>query len=376
MRSGFASEVLPLFLELAVMPSPSGEERAVADLVTAYLRELGLDVNEDDAGARLGSSSGNLVTRLEPTSNGDGIPIFLCAHLDTVTPTAPIEPVVTEGVVRNTTGTILGADNKAAVATMLEAARLLLSERRPHAGVELLFTVREETGCEGAGAFDHSTLAAGVGFVFDIEGPIGDVILAAPHHRTIDVHFKGQAAHAGINPEAGRSAITAAARAICDLRLGCIDDETTANVGVIEGGVARNVVPDSCHFVAEARSRDERKLEVLVAEMLECIGFAAAVTDCEVETQVCQKYPGYRLRRDDQVVRLAAQALERSGHEVHTRESNGAADANVFNGRGLPCANLANGVSRIHSPEEEIAVADLEAMVDVTLELVEAARGA
>jgi tripeptide aminopeptidase len=129
-------------------------------------------------------------------------------------------------------------------------------------------------------------------------------------------------------------------------------------------------------MVAEARSRDERKLEALVAEMLESIGFAAAVTECEVETQVTTKYAGYRLRRDHPAVRLAAQALERSGHAVRTRESNGAADANVFNGRGLPCVNLANGVSRIHSPEEEIAVADLEAMVEVTLELVEAAHGA
>jgi len=375
MRVSWASEVLALFLELASVPSPPGEERAVADLVIRYLRDLGLDASEDGAGARLGSTTGNILARLGPT-NGGGLPIFLCAHLDTVAPTGPIEPVVTDGLVRNAGGTILGADNKAAVAAILEAARLLLSERREHAGVELLFTVKEETGCEGATAFDVSELTAEIGFVYDFEGPIGDVVVAAPYQRTLDVAFKGRAAHAGISPEEGRSAVAAAARAIADLRLGRIDDETTANVGVIQGGTARNVVPERCRLVAEARSRDERKLEEVVAEMVDCFAFAAAVSECEVETQIGSKYPGYRFRPEDVPVRLAAQALERCGFSVRTVESNGGADANVFNGRGRRCANLANGMARIHSPDEQIAVADLEAMVGVTLELAEAARSA
>jgi len=376
MQASWAPEVLALFLELASVPSPPGEERAVADRVIRYLRDLGLEVSEDDAGARIGSTAGNILARLEPTNGGGGIPIFLCAHLDTIAPSGSIEPVVSDGVVRNAAGTILGADNKAAVAALLEAARLLLSERREHAGVELLFTVKEETGCEGAAAFDVSSLTAAVGFVYDYEGPIGDVVMAAPYQRTIDAVFKGRAAHAGISPEEGRSAVVAAARAIADLRLGRIDEETTANVGVIEGGTARNVVPERCRVVAEARSRDERKLEQIVAEMVDCFAFAAAVSECEVETQIVSKYPGYRLHRDDLPVRLAAQALERSGYSTRAVESNGAADANVFNGRGRRCANLANGMTRIHSPDEQIAVADLEAMVGVTLELVEAARGA
>ena len=367
-------DVLALFLELAAVPSPPGSERAVADKVVHYLRDLGLGVVEDGAGPLVSSSSGNILARIEPT--GGGLPIFLCAHLDTVAPAGPIQPVVTDGVVRNAARTILGADNKASVAAMLEAARILLVERRPHAGVELLFTVREETGCEGAAAFDQSGLAAKLGFVYDYEGPIGQIVLAAPYQRTIDALFKGRAAHAGIAPEEGRSAILAAARGIADLRLGRIDEETTANVGTIDGGVARNVVPDRCRVVAEARSREERKLEELVAEMIDCLSFAAAVTECEVETQVASKYAGYRLRPDALPVRLAGVALERAGFTVRTVESNGGADANIFNGRGLPCVNLANGMARIHSAEEQIAVADLEAMVTVTLELIEAARGA
>jgi tripeptide aminopeptidase len=378
MPASATSDVLPLFLELAAVPSPPGDERAVADRVIRYLRDLGLAAREDGAGERVGSNAGNILARLEPVGPGGdgGTPIFLCAHLDTVAPSGPIEPVVDGGKVRNAAGTILGADDKASVAAMLEAARVLLAERRPHAGVELLFTVREETGCEGAAAFDGDLLEAAKGFVYDYEGPIGQVVVAAPHQRTVDCVFKGRAAHAGISPEDGRSAIVAAARAVVDLRLGRIDTETTANVGIIEGGVARNVVPDRCRIVAEARSLDEARLEELVGEMLDSLAFAASVAECEVETQVGSKYPGYRLSPGDAVLGLARTALVRCGFAVETIESNGGSDANIFNGRGLTCANLANGMARIHSPEEEIAVADLEAMVGVTLELVEAARTA
>jgi len=265
----WASDVLPLFLELAAIPSPSGEEEAVAGRVRAYLRDLGIETEEDEAG--------NLLARLPGTSEGTGEPIFLCAHLDTVPPLGPIEPVVEDGVVTNGAATILGADDKAAVAVLLEATRLLLSEGRPHAGVELLFTTREETGLEGAFAFDESRLEARLGFVYDYSGAVGEVVVAAPSGRAIDVVFTGRPAHAGINPEDGRSAIAAAARAISDLRLGRIDEETTANVGLIEGGSALNVVPARCRLAAEARSRDERKLAELVQEMLDCFAFAAAV---------------------------------------------------------------------------------------------------
>src|SRR6266511_1351779 len=153
-----ASEVVDLFTELAALPSPPGEERAVADLVARYLRDLGLTVDEDDAGEKVDSTIGNLYCRVEPT-DGSGTAIFLCAHLDTVPPTGPIEPVVEEGVVRNAGGTILGADNKSAVAAMVETARRLVDEQRPHAGVELVFTPKEEVGLRGAGAFDCSRLA-------------------------------------------------------------------------------------------------------------------------------------------------------------------------------------------------------------------------
>jgi tripeptide aminopeptidase len=177
-------------------------------------------------------------------------------------------------------------------------------------------------------------------------------------------------------PEDGRSAIAAAARAIADLRLGRLDEETTANVGVITGGTARNIVPEWCRFDAEVRAHDERVLGEVVGEMLDTIAFAASAADCEVETTVQESYRGYRFRRDDAPVRLAADALQRAGRAPTYALTGGGADANVFNLRGLQCVNLANGMVDIHTPDERIAVADLDAMVDVTLALFDAARDA
>src|SRR5215831_16606300 len=320
------SEVVDLFTELAAIASPPGEERPVADAVARYLRDLGLTVDEDDAGATVGSNIGNLYCRVEPSGNGAGTPIFLCAHLDTVQPTGPLQPVIEDGIVRNAGGTILGADNKSAVAAMLEGTRRVLAENRPHAALE--------------------------------------------------VRFHGRAAHSGMYPEEGRSAIAAAARAISDLRLGRVDEETTSNVGLIHGGSAPNIVPEWCVLSAEARSHDERKLGELVQEMIDAFAFAAGLEDCELETKVSKSYKGYRFKPDDEVVRIAGAALERSGYTPTYGLSGGAADANVFNERGLACLNLANGMQDIHTPDERITVDDLEGMVEVTLALVDVARDA
>ena len=339
----------------------------------AELADIGLTADEDGAGASIGSTIGNILCRL-PARHEAGTPLFLCAHLDTVPPAGEIEPVVEEGFVRNAAGTILGADNKSAVAVMLAAARRIAEEGIPHAGVELLFTPKEEVGLRGAYAFDHTRLEAELGFVFDQAAPIGEIILGAPTQKSIVARFHGRAAHAGMYPEEGRSAIVAAARAIADMRLGRIDERSSANVGVIEGGVARNIVPEWCTISAEARSRDTATVAELVQEMVDAIAFAASTSDCTVETEVEHTYAGYTFSTDAPVVALAAEGLRRTGHEPSTAFSGGGADANVFNERGLPCVNLANGMIDIHTADERIAVEDLEAMVDVTLALVAAAR--
>ena len=369
------SPLVDLFLELCAVPSPSGTERAVADRVTAYLTDLGLEWDEDDSAARLNGDTGNVYCRIPPANGAEGTPIFLCAHTDTVPPEAAIDPVIDEdGIVRNASGTILGSDNKAAVVVMLEAVRRVLGERRGHAGIELLFTPQEEVSLRGADAFDHTRLVATTGYVYDQGAPLGEIVLGSPHARLLDFRFHGAAAHAGMYPEDGRSAIAAASRAIADFRLGRIDDETSANVGVITGGTARNVVPEWCSFTAEVRSHDERKAVGLAREMLESAAFAASLADCEVESEVRPSFPGYRFREADAPVRLAATALERAGYTPSYALSGGGADANVFNARGLQCVNLANGMMQIHTPDEHIAVADLEGMVEVTLALIDVAR--
>jgi tripeptide aminopeptidase len=366
------SEAVDLFLELAAIPSPPGEERGVADVVLRYLRELGLEPDEDDCGPRIGSTAGNVYARVEPTA--EGTPLFLCAHMDTVPPDGELEPVVADGVVRNAGGTILGGDNKAAITAMLEGVRRVLAEGVPHAGIELVFTPKEEVGLVGANAFDDGRLHAQLGYVYDQEGAIGEVILGAPWSRALEVRFHGRAAHAGMAPEEGRSAIQAAAKAIADLRLGRVDELTTANVGVITGGTAGNVVPEWCTFLAEARCHDEAKLGEFVQEMLDAFSFAATETDCDVETTMRKSYDGYRLKREEPAVALAAEAFSRCGFEPRYGLSGGGADANVFNGRGRRCVNLSHGVFGFHTPDEHVSVADLDAMVGVTVALVEAAR--
>ncbi len=368
-----ADGALGLFLELAAIASPSRRERAVTDVCIARLRDLGLDPQED-APPRPGDEAGNVICRIPATAGETGTPILLCAHVDTVEPTAPIEPVVSDGVVRNRQNTILGGDNKAAVASMLEGLRRILAEGRPHAGIELVLSVQEETGLHGVKALDCSQFAARVGYVYDHAAPIGGIVTQCPSQYSIDATFLGRSAHAGIAPQDGRNAIAAAAHALAEMRFGRLDDETTANVGTISGGVARNIVADRCDVRLEVRSRDHERALKESQIMLDALAHAANAAECELETVATQEYRAYKLRRADPVVQIAWSALEACGFEPSPLATGGGADAHLFNERGIPCANLGNGMALIHTPDEHIAVADIEAMVGVTLALVEAAR--
>ena len=369
-----ATPVLDLFRDMAAIPSPSGRERPVADLTLAYLRDLGLDPTEDDAGAAIGSDMGNIHVALPPTEGEDGTPIFLNAHLDTVPPTGPIDPEVRNGIVVNRNDTILGADNKAAVAVMLAAVADLVRSGRPHAGVELVLTPMEEVGLRGAKAFDTSRLRARVGYCYDHAAPIGQIVLAAPSQRTLRLTFRGRPSHSGMAPEQGRSAILAAARAIAAMPLGRIDSETTTNVGLIEGGVAGNIVPALCVVSAEARSRSAVRLSATVQAILDACTAAASETGCEVEAAVSSEYETYRFSGEEPPVALAVRALAACGYEPGFIESGGGADANVFNAAGMPCLNLCNGAAEIHTSTEHIAVADLEGMTAVTAALIDLAH--
>jgi tripeptide aminopeptidase len=370
------SEVLELFLQLVRVSSPPGSERAVVDLCASYLRDLGLEPIEDDAAGPLGGDAGNLYCRIPASEGETGTPLFFCAHTDTVPHSVPIRPVVSDGVVTNAEDGILGADNKATVAAVLDAVRQVVAHGLPHAGIELVLTAQEEVGLRGAKAFDHDRLHAPLGYVFDHAGAIGGMVLEAPTQYSIDARFIGREAHSGIAPEEGHSAITAAARAIAEMRLGRIDDETTANVGLINGGRARNIVAGGCTISAEARSLVSGKALRQCQAMIDSITHAADAEGCEVETATTHEYEAYRLRRADPVVALAERALIACGYVPEVLRTGGGADSHIFNERGRPCLNIPNGMKAIHTSSEEIAVADVEGIVRIVLALLEAARDA
>jgi tripeptide aminopeptidase len=360
------------FAALCRIPSPFGSERACADEVARQLRSLGLDVIEDDVAAATGAECGNLLARI-PARSSPARTILLCAHLDTVDQAAPIEPVIVDDGWENANHAILGADNKAAVAVLLEVARRCVAEAAP-VEIELLFTVSEENALAGAKAFDVERLSAEFGYVLDHATPIGGIVVASPTYYRVAAHFRGRAAHAGIRPEDGRSAILAAARAIAAMPQGRLDSQTTANVGSIQGGVgSTNVVAESCSLLAETRSLDAARAEGVVAEMVDALNDAAADTECDVDI-VCEKlFEGFRLRPATPAVAAAEAALRACGYEPDRIATGGGSDANAFIVAGLPVVCLANGTERNHEPTERVAVAALEGMLDVTLALLDAA---
>jgi tripeptide aminopeptidase len=363
------------FAELCRIESPSGHERACAERVIAELRALDVAVDEDDAGPRAGSECGNLLARI-PAEQPAARSVLLCAHLDTVPPLAPVEPLLVDGYWENANEGILGADNKAAVAVILALARHIRSQGSP-VDVELLFTVCEETALSGSRAFDATRLRSELGYVFDHATPIGEVVIDSPTHFRVEADFRGAAAHAGIRPEDGRSAILAAARAIAALRLGRLDEQTTVNVGTIAGGSAMNVVPERCTVVAEVRGMQEQRAETVVAEVVDRLHEAANLPECEcdVDIAVQQTFQGFHLPATKPAVQLAERALRASGHEPVRISSGGASDANALLVQGIEVVNLANGTERNHEPDERVGVEALESMLDVALALLDAAAG-
>lgn len=357
------------FAALCAVRSPSGEERAMADAVTTQLQALGLVVDEDATDPQTGAGAGNLLARI----GGRGAKtILLCAHLDTVPHPGLVEPVCEDGAWTSAGETILGADNKAAVAVLLELARRCAVEGSP-VGLELLFTTSEERALAGAKALDTKVLAAEHGYVLDHASPIGEVVVASPTYYRVEVSLHGKPAHAGIRPEDGRSAIIAAARALTAIPHGRIDAETTANVGSISGGVAgTNVVAEHCSFVAEVRSLDPAKAEAAVAQLVDAVYDAAnePVCSCDVDVIVEKLFDGYRHAPDAPAVLAAEEAMRRCGHVPRRIVTGGGSDANALEAAGLPCTNLANGTERNHELSERVTVAALEGMLDLMFELL------
>ncbi len=348
------------FVRLCEIESPSRSEREVADFVAAELSACGLDVHEDDSAAQTGSNAGNLLARLP---GPQGAPtVLLCAHLDTVPLTAPVEVRRESERFTNRNEAILGADNKAAVAVLLGVARRFAGGAP--VGIELLFTTCEELALLGAKELGHE-LRAEFGFAFDHATPIGELIVAAPSYYRLEARYHGAAAHAGIRPEDGRNAIAAAARAIAGMRLGRIDESTTANVGLIEGGSAGNIVAERCTVALEARGLDDDAVGLVVGEMVDRLTEAGSDQECDLELTVEQLFRSYRMPKSAVSVRVAAAALEGLGIEPSFVASGGGSDANILVAGGLEVLNVANGTERNHEPDEAVTVDALERVLDI-----------
>lgn len=370
MRPDVEGELLELFVRLAGIASPTGAEREIADVVKRYTDKLGLRIHEDASAPVTGCGCGNLVVSVP--GRGEAPPIGLCAHLDTVPVASAPRVVVEDGFVRSDGETILGADDKAAVAVLLLLARDLAAEP-PAGGVEIVFTAGEEAGLLGAKALDLGLLEARRMFVLDSDGAPGTLIIGAPTQKRIDAEFRGVAAHAGIAPERGRSAIVAAARAIAAMRLGRLDDETTANVGIVSGGTAANVIPEHCVVRGEARSRDPLKVTAQAEHMVDAISTEAAACGVDVEIDVREAFRGYRHDDESPLLVVAAEAAASAGLEPRLVEGGGGSDGNVFNARSLPALTLGVGFENAHSPRERMSIRRLGELYAMAAGVVRAA---
>ncbi len=359
------------FAALCRIPSPSRQERACADWLTDELRRMGLAVEEDESGPVVGSDAGNLLARIPGAGPAS---ILLCAHMDTVPLAAEVEPVLVDGAWENAHPGILGADNKSAVAVILELARRFArGGQPPPVGIEILFTVCEEISVAGSEAFDVTKLTSAFGYVFDHATPIGEVVIASPTHYRIQADFHGRAAHAGVRPEAGRSAIAAAARAVAAMELGRLDAETTANVGMIKGGSAINVVPERCRLEAEVRCLDADRAAAVATELVDHLQDAANAGECDLDVTMERMFSGFRTRPSAPQLVVAERALRACGYEPRRITTGGATDANSFEAAGFPCICLADGTEHNHEPTERISAQSLEDMLDIALTLVDEA---
>lgn len=366
-----------LLLELVQIDSVSREEREVAERVKQICEELGAEVEIDDAGEKVGGNTGNVIARF-PGTLPHAEAIMMSAHMDTVVPGKGVKPIVEGDIIRTDRTTVLGGDDKSGVAVILETIRCLQEQSIPHAPIDAVFSICEEVGLLGAKHVDTSSLRARFGLVFDSDDP-GFLFTKGPSANHFEFKIYGLESHAGVAPEQGISAIKIAAEAIASMKLGRLDEETTANIGVIRGGEATNIITNFVTLRGEARSLDDAKLEEQTRHMIQCLEDAASkyevtvdgvTTRGRVEAEVTREYSAMDVSDDSRVVKLVKQAASRMGLRVETMASGGGCDANIFNKRGIECANLGTGMRAIHTVKEWLDVKDMYAAAEMTLEIM------
>lgn len=345
------------FLELVRIDSLTFDERKMADTLKTKLYDMGLSVKEDDAGAEIGGNTGNLICKVE--GNDDVPSILLMAHMDTVVPGIGKKPVVEGNIIKTDGTTILGGDDVAGIECILEAIRVLREDKLNHGDIYIAFTVAEEGGLLGAKCLDLSNINVKYGFVMDDGGEIGHVAVRAPSQNKINIRVFGKASHAGLEPEKGISAIQIASEAISGMRLGRIDEETTANIGVIRGGQATNIVCENVDIKAEARSRDGAKLKKQTEHMKECFEKAALKFGGKVVFESETLYPAFNISEDDEIITVLKDASKKAGVELKLESTGGGSDTNIINGKGIKSVDISVGMDKVHSVEEQISIDDM-----------------
>jgi tripeptide aminopeptidase len=356
--------VLATFLDLVRIDSPTGSEGGVAAYCAEKLRHLGFSVRFDDSAAETGSDTGNLIAELGGSHAGAPV-LALSGHMDCVEPCRGVKPRIVDGIIVSAGDTVLGGDDKAGLAAALECFERIIESGEPRPALKALFTVQEEVGLHGAKALDAHDAACDLCLVLDAEGAPGAIVTGAPTHYTFAATFLGKASHAGVAPEQGVSAIAMAADAISKMRLGRLDEATTANVGSVKGGAATNVITAKVDITGECRSLDCDTVEAVKAEMEAAMCGAAKAAGGSVETIWKREYDGFLYPEDDSLVQLVSAAVADTGRAASTYHTGGGSDANVLAGKGVPVLALACGMQGVHGTHEQLAVADLDATAEI-----------
>ncbi len=346
------SRLVKTFLDLVQVDSPTGHESRMAEILVKRLRELGLDVRQDE--------TGNIIATLD----GEGEPVLLSAHMDTVEPGRGIRPQVKDGIITSDGTTVLGSDDKSGIAVILEVLQRLQESGERHVPLEVVLTVSEEGGLVGAKALDTGQLRSKRGLVLDSGGPIGTIVRQAPSQDSIYFVVHGKASHAGAEPEKGINAILVASEAITQMPLGRIDEETTANIGKIAGGRATNIVPDKVEMWGEARSLSNDKLAAQTRRMTQAVESAAAKHGARAEVKITRAYETYRLADSHPWIQHLISVCEKIGVAPLLKSSGGGSDANIFNSKGIETAVVSTGMTKVHTTEEYIAIADMSAAAE------------
>ena len=367
-----------LFKTLIQIDSVSKNEGAIAKTLQGVFESLGAEVVFDGAGPKVGGEAGNLITSFKG-SGADVMPLLLNAHMDTVQPGEGVKVLFSDGIFSSDGSTILGADDKSALAVIIETIKILQEQEFQYGPLEVVVTVCEEVGLLGAKNLDYSLIKAQYGYSVDATDTEGIVTRApAANHIRFKVH--GRDAHAGAAPEKGINAIYLASRAISEIRVGRIDEETTVNIGLIEGGKATNIVPNLVTVVGEARSHSPEKLEEETRKIVR--SFERQVSHYKeafpsddglprLEVEVRQDFSDLKIPDEHPVVALAKEAASSLGREMKTKTSGGGSDANIFFGHGIVTGVLGTGMKDMHTVRESIRLDDMVKSVELLLEIIQ-----